>query len=39
VGQQIAISDSAGGGNPNGMMAFYDTTNSRWSYIHDNSAV
>ena len=39
VGQQIAISDSGGGGNPNGMMAFWDTTNSRWSYIHDNSAV
>jgi hypothetical protein len=39
LGQQIAISDSAGGGNPNGMMAFWDTTNNRWSYIHDNSAV
>ena len=39
VGQQIAISDSAGGGHPNGMMAFWDTTNARWSYIHDNSAV
>jgi len=39
VGQQIAISDSGGGGNPNGMIAFWDTTNSRWSYIHDNSAV
>jgi hypothetical protein len=39
VGQQIAISDSGGGGNPNGMMAFWDTTHSRWSYIHDNSAV
>jgi hypothetical protein len=23
----------------NGMMAFWDTTNSRWSYVHDNSAV
>ena len=39
LGQQIAISDSASGGNPNGMMAFWDTTNARWSYIHDNSAV
>ena len=39
VGQQICISDSAGGGNPNGMMAFWDTTNTRWSYIHDNTAV
>lgn len=39
VGQQIAISDSSGGGHPNGMMAFWDTTNGRWSYIHDNSAV
>ena len=39
VGQQIAISDSAQGSNPNGMMAFWDTSNGRWSYIHDNSAV
>ena len=39
VGWQISISNSAGGGNPNGMMAFWDTTNVRWSYIHDNSAV
>jgi len=39
LGQQIAISNSGGGGNPNGMMAFWDTTNVRWSYIHDNSAV
>jgi len=39
VGQQICISNSGGGGNPNGMMAFWDTTNNRWSYIHDNSAV
>ena len=39
VGMQICISNSASGGNPNGMMAFWDTTNARWSYIHDNSAV
>jgi hypothetical protein len=39
VGWQIAITNSGGGGNPNGMMAFWDTTNTRWSYIHDNSAV
>ena len=39
VGQQICISNSAGGGNPNGMMAFWDTTNTRWSYVHDNTAV
>lgn len=44
VGQQVCVSDSAGGGgggggNPNGMMAFWDTSNSRWSYIHDNTAV
>lgn len=41
VGWQIAISDSSGsgGGRPNGLMAYWDTTNSRWSYIHDNSAV
>ena len=39
VGQQLCISDSAGGGHPDGMMAFWDMTNARWSYIHDNSAV
>jgi len=39
LGQQVCVSDSAQGSNPNGMMAFWDTTNSRWSYIHDNSAV
>ena len=39
VGQMACVSDSAAGGNPNGMMAFWDTTHSRWSYIHDNSAV
>jgi len=39
IGQIAAVSDSAGGGNPNGMLAFWDTTNARWSYIHDNSAV
>lgn len=39
VGQMVCVSDSAQGSNPNGMMAFWDTTNSRWSYIHDNSAV
>jgi hypothetical protein len=41
VGWQIAISDSSGsgGGRPNGLMAYWDTTNSRWSYIHDNSAL
>ena len=33
VGQQICITDSASGSNPNGMMAFWDTTNARWSYI------
>jgi hypothetical protein len=35
VGQMICISDST----PGGMMAYYDTTNNRWSYVHDNSAV
>jgi len=39
VGWMAAVSDSSGGGNPNGMIAFWDTTNARWSYIHDNSAV
>jgi hypothetical protein len=35
VGQLIAISDSS----PGGKMAYYDTTNSRWSYVSDDSAV
>jgi hypothetical protein len=39
IGWMAAVSNSGGGGNPNGMVAFWDTTNSRWSYIHDNSAV
>jgi hypothetical protein len=42
IGQIAAVSDSAsggGGGPPNGMLAFWDTTNARWSYIHNNSAV
>jgi hypothetical protein len=39
AGRQVCVSNSAGGPHPNGMMAFWDTTNSRWSYIHDNSAV
>jgi hypothetical protein len=36
VGQQISISDSPTSG---GRMAFWDTTNARWSYVSDNSAV
>ena len=39
VGWTAAVSDSSQGSNPNGMIAFWDTTHSRWSYIHDNSAV
>lgn len=41
VGMQICISDSSGSGGskPNGMMAFWDTTNNRWSYIHDHQAL
>ena len=39
AGRMVCVSNSAGGGNPNGMIAFWDTTNARWSYIHDNSAV
>ena len=35
VGQIAIVSNSS----PGGMMAFWDTTNSRWSYVHDNSAV
>lgn len=33
---QIAILNNS---NPIGMMAFWDGTNNRWSYVHDNSAV
>jgi hypothetical protein len=36
VGQQISISNSTTVG---GRMAFWDTTNTRWSYVSDNSAV
>ena len=39
VGSVAIVSDSAGGGHPNGMLAFWDTSNARWSYVHDNSAV
>jgi hypothetical protein len=39
VGDIAAVTNSASGGNPNGMLAFWDTTNARWSYVHDNSAV
>jgi hypothetical protein len=39
VGWMAAVTNSGGGGNPNGMIAFWDTTHNRWSYIHDNSAV
>lgn len=35
LGQIATVSDST----PNGMMAYWDGTNSRWSYVHDNSAV
>ena len=35
VGQFASVSDSS----PGGMLAFWDTTNARWSYVHDNSAV
>jgi hypothetical protein len=36
VGQQVCISNSP---TVAGKIAFWDTTNSRWSYIYDNSAV
>ena len=36
VGWQISISDSP---TVSGRMAFWDTTNARWSYISDNTAV
>lgn len=36
VGSMIAVSDSP---TVNGRIAFWDTTNNRWSYVSDNSAV
>ena len=36
VGWQISISDSPVNG---GKMAYWDTTNTRWSYIDTNTAV
>jgi hypothetical protein len=35
VGQMICISNST----PGGRMAYWDTTNARWSYVADDSAV
>jgi hypothetical protein len=35
VGQVIAISDSS----PGGKLAYWDTTNSRWSYVSNDGAV
>ena len=33
VGQVAAVTDNGG------KLAYWDTTNTRWSYVHDNSAV
>jgi hypothetical protein len=33
VGQTVAVNDDGG------KLAYWDTTNSRWSYVFDNSAV
>lgn len=35
LGQAAVLNDS----NPIGMLAFWDATHNRWSYVHDNSAV
>ncbi len=35
IGQIAVVSNSS----PGGRMAFWDTTNNRWSYVSDNSAV
>jgi len=35
MGQLAALNDST----PAGLFAFWDATNERWAYIHDNSAV
>ena len=39
IGWMAAVSDSLQGSDPNGMLAFWDSTNNRWSYIHNNGAV
>jgi hypothetical protein len=40
AGQIMCVSDSHGGGGAvNGMLAFWDLTHGRWSYVHNNSAV
>ena len=39
IGWMAAVSDSGTLTNPNGMIAFWDTTNNRWSYVADNSPV
>ena len=35
LGQVAVLNDSS----PIGMLAFWDATNNRWAYVHDNSAV
>ena len=35
IGWMAAVNNST----PGGMLAYWDTTNARWSYVHDNSAV
>lgn len=35
IGQIASVTDST----PAGLLAFWDGTNNRWSYVHDNSAV
>jgi hypothetical protein len=35
IGQIAALTNS----NPAGMLAYWDGTNNRWAYVHDNSAV
>ena len=39
IGAMIAISDASGGLLTNGAIAYWDTTNSRWSYIQTGTAV
>jgi hypothetical protein len=38
-GAMVAISDASGGSLTGGAMAYWDTTNSRWSYIQTGTAV
>ena len=39
IGAMVAISDASGGLLTGGAIAYWDTTNTRWSYIQTGTAV